>query len=152
MILALATIALELGGPHATAFAEECQDGPEVACRRMKTLRIGGHPVEIWEEITPGEIQIFVAIETYAGWYTSAAAFTVETEHEGEHCSSSSRISRFEARAIRVDDHHAARVELDVDWESSCRNTGQRFAGRIYRTTTCVVDDAIVPHCDVDGD
>lgn len=157
MILALATVALELSGPHTTAFAARCAslrvDDPALACARVRTLRVSGHPIEIWrttdDETTA--VDFFVAIETQDGWYVTEV-FGFEVEHDGEHCSTGSSLSRFTAAAVHVGDAHAARIELDVDWRTSCPNSGDHSAGRVYRTALCVVDDALVPHCEVDSD
>src|SRR5262249_33858708 len=88
VIAIVAATALELVGPSPTAFASTCaqlrHDTPALTCTLVKTLRAGGHPIEIWATLDGDEdqldVQIFVAIETHEGWYLTHA-FAYEPEH-----------------------------------------------------------------------
>jgi hypothetical protein len=164
MLLAIAAAAA-MSGPHTTAFAERCAalrlDAPALACRRVRALRVAGHPIEVWTTVatdtddegnlTAQTIQLFVAVDTHAGWYLSDALVSLDTFHQGEHCTSEARVSRLTATATRVDaKHHAMHLEVDEDWSRSCPvASDHREYGRTLGAATCVVDDGLVPRCDV---
>ena len=158
MILALAAAALELTGPRPTAFAAQCaelrHDQPALVCTRIAQRRAGGHPIEIWATVDADDdagtsaVEIFVAIRTQEGWYL-AAPFAYEPEHQGEHCSSSTRVARFAA----IGDRHALHLDLVLDDEWVCPVSDyDRHHLRRYRSAICTVDDDVIPRCAADTD
>jgi hypothetical protein len=144
-----------MGRPQATAFASTCHalqaDTPALECKRVQALD-AGHPVEVWQttppidadpsdpgDTPPTTTDVFVAIETNAGWYVSAPVFSVTDDPENAQPGAPPASDRLEATAIRKDGKRAARIEL-VHTEPG--------RTKLVLTATCVADDALIPHCE----
>ena len=163
--------AIAMSAPRATAFAQTCaelrRDAPETSCRRVKGLRVDGHPIEIWEVVetraTPNPcgddaddvdtIQLFVAIETQAGWYVSDPLLSFESFERREHSITGFTLAKVDAQVVRAGSHRAARIRATEAWDKDCAmcddGHGPHQHGETVIEVTCVADDALVPHCDL---
>jgi hypothetical protein len=141
-----------MSGPRPTAFAATCHDlqvtTPALECTRVQALD-AGHPVEVWtttpppggdpDDPPPTTMEVFVAIETNAGWYVSQPIFSIgpgELTEQG----APTTTDRIEATATRKDTQHAARIDLVREWAQG--------HGRMTLTATCVADQVVIPHCE----
>ena len=171
MIVFAISGALAMSAPRATAFAQACdemrRDEPGLRCTRVKKLRVDGHPIEIWETVAPRStpnpcgdasddsdtVQLFVAIDTNAGWYVSEPLLSLDSFEPREHTSTSTSLAKINARVVRDGHHHVARVRAVEDWDHYCPpcddGHGPNQRGETVIEATCAVDDALVPHCDL---
>jgi hypothetical protein len=156
------TAGVKMSGPQTTAFAAQCVqlrlDTPGLECRRLKKLR-GDHPMELWATVMPGDpdptvlrtVQVFVAIQTNAGWFLSEPLVSTEIPATATEGSTATAWDRIDAKVVREHGRRATRIDFVHGWEQACPGCSDGEHPDHVQTTltaSCVADDTLIPHCD----
>lgn len=163
-----AVVAAPAPAPTATAFAQRCAElrraEPTLTCERLARKVVAGHPIEVWETSTHTDdpeasaeespvIEVFVAIQTHAGWYVDdpIASFRTEGGNGMGSVQISTEIGGVDVRAARAGGHRAVRVRVFESWNKFCEpcdDAERHTSGVATDEMVCVLDE-LIPRCDL---